>query len=132
MPCDSSHMSATTKETELSKVACLLDELDGKPIVRSYWSGYHPSIYNRPASSERADEMVAELCSRLQVVDVTTFSLELQMWWRDHQAIDKARIEHEMARQKSDEERQAALAKLTDYERRLLGLYGKSDMEVAS
>lgn len=65
---------------------------------------------------------MAELCLRLQVADVTKYSLELQMWWRDHQAADKARLEHEMARKQNEEERAVALAKLTDYERKLLGL----------
>ena len=119
MPCNSDYMEATGKEVALSQVACLLDELDGKPIDRSHWRGYHPAVYNR---SVNGDEIVAELCRRLQSVDVTKQSLEMQMWWRDHKAADKARLENEIARQKSEADKVAALAKLTDYERRLLGV----------
>lgn len=119
MPCNSDYMKATGKEVALSQVVCLLDELDGKPIDRSHWRGYHPAVYNR---AENGDALVAELCRRLQTVDVTKQSLEMQMWWRDHQAADKARLEHEMARQKSEADKAAALLKLTDYERRLLGV----------
>jgi hypothetical protein len=119
MPCNSDYMEATGKEVALSKVACLLDELDGKPLDRTHWLGYHPAVYNRAAD---ADALVSELCRRLQTVNVTKQSLEMQMWWRDHQAADKAMLEHEMARKKTDAERQTALSKLTKYERELLGL----------
>ena len=119
MPCDSSHMEANGKEREMSRVACLLDELDGKPIDRDHWRGYHPVVYNKKTDD---DKMVADLCMMLQRVDVTKHSLEMQMWWRDHQQADKDRIEHEMQRKKDGADRDAALAKLTDYERGLLGL----------
>lgn len=119
MPCDSSYMKATGKEVELSKVACLLDALDGKPINPSHWRGYHPAVYNRTSD---AGALVSELCERLQNIDVTRCSLEMQIWCRDHQAADKARLEHELARQKTESERASALAKLTPYEKQLLGL----------
>ena len=122
MPCNSDYMEATGREVKLSRVACLLDELDGKPINKSYWYGYHPAVYNRHESTFNADEMVAELCSRLQKVDPTQYSLELQIWWRDHQKADKTRLEYEMARQKDEQDRKTALEKLTPYERNLLGL----------
>jgi len=121
MPCDSSYMEADSIERELSKVACLLDELDGKPINRDHWRGYHPAVYCRRQSID-GDEMVATLCERLQSVDVRDYSLEMQIWWRDHQAADKARIETELAMAKRDEEKEAAIAKLTPYERNLLGI----------
>ena len=126
MPCNGDYLAANGKEVQLSRVACLLDELDGKPINRGYREGYHPAVYNNRAlqtpHSAAADRLVAELCERLQGVDVTKYSLELQMWWRDHQAADKARIEHELARKKDDAARKSAIAKLTTHERKLLGL----------
>ncbi len=118
MPCKSDYLEADGKEVELSRVACLLGELDGKPIDKSHWRGYHPAVYNKKVDG---DAMVSELCERLQAVDVTKYSLEMQIWWRDHQAADKTRIEHELARKRSAEDRKAALAKLTPYERELLG-----------
>jgi hypothetical protein len=126
MPCNSDYMEASGKEIALSRVACLLDELDGKPLNPSHWGGYHPAVYNKGdvagVGGTAGDAMVSELCSRLQAIDVTKYSLEMQMWWRDHQAADKARIEHELARKKDETERRAAIAKLTPHERKLLGL----------
>ena len=119
MPCNSDYMEASGKEVQLSKVACLLDELDGKPIDRNHWLGYHPAVYNQRA---HADALVVELCRRLQAEDVTKRSLEMQIWWRDHQAADKARLEREVVRKKTDAEKQAAIAKLTLRERTLLGV----------
>jgi len=119
MPCNSDYMEASGKEVGLSQVACLLDELDGKAIDTSHWRGYHPAVYNKPVDG---DALVAELCKRLQSVDVTKYSLEMQMWWRDHQRADKRRIEFELARAKTEKDKAAALAKLTPHERKLLSL----------
>lgn len=120
MPCNSDHMEANHLERRLSQVACLLDELAGKPkIDKAHWGGYHPRVYS---ASFDADALVAELCSKLQSVDVTQCSLEMQMWWRDHQAADKARIAVEIQRHKEEADRAAAIEKLTPYERKLLGV----------
>lgn len=121
MPCNSEHMNPTTYERDLSRVACLLDELAGKKWERSHWDGYHPRVY---CKSDRGvgDQMVRELCDALQDRDVTQCSLEMQIWWRDHQAADKARCERELAQAKTAAEREAALAKLTPHERKVLGL----------
>lgn len=121
MPCNSDHMTATTYERDLSRVACLLDELDGKPLNRSHWAGYHPTVYGR-ATKSIGDQMVSTLCAALQTRDVTRCSLEMQLWWRDHQEADKARVEREIAQTKTEADRTAALEKLTPHERKILGL----------
>jgi hypothetical protein len=121
MPCNSDHMNANSYEQQLSRVACLLDELAGKKWDRSWWDGYHPRVYCK-ADKGLGDLMVSELCEALQSRDVTKYSLEMQIWWRDHQAADKERCERELANAKNDAEREAALAKLTPAERKLLGL----------
>lgn len=119
MPCNSSYLEASGAERWLSQVACLLDELDGKPINRNHWDGYHPRVYSQRVDG---DKMVAQLCNRLQAVDVRDYSLEMQIWWRDHQAADKARVEKELAAAKDAKARKAALAKLTSHEKKLLGI----------
>lgn len=121
MPCNSDHMAANGYERELSRVACLLDELAGKKFERRWWSGYHPSVYGK-ANRALGDKMVSELCKALQSRDVTQCSLEMQIWWRDHQAADKARCERERAKEKYDVARAAALEKLTPAERWLLNI----------
>lgn len=121
MPCNSDHMDANRKEIALSKVACLLDELAGNTNLNlRNWDGYHPAVYCKSRSKEDADALVSKLCSRLQTLDVTKQSLEMQMWWRDHQAADKARLKKEMEQEKTDQEKEVALSKLTDYERKLI------------
>lgn len=120
MPCNSGYMDATGDEVALSQVACLLDELNGKrKIDRSHWEGYHPDVYNKHVNG---DKLVAKLCSRLQSVDVTKYSLEMQMWWRDHQKADKERLKAELKQKKTKAAKAAALKKLNPYERRLLGV----------
>lgn len=120
MPCDCSHLEATHKEREMSRVACLLDELDGKKkINRDHWNGYHPRVYSQRVD---ADAMTAELCARLQGVDVGDYSLEMQMWWRDHQEADKKRAKDAVEKAKTEKQKKAAIAKLTPHERKLLGL----------
>lgn len=119
MPCDSSHLQATHKEREMSKVACLMDELDGKKFSRDRWEGYHPRVYNQRVD---AVAMVAELCARLQEVDVTDYSLEMQIWWRDHKEADKKRAAAAISKAKTEKQKRAALKKLTPHERKLLGL----------
>jgi hypothetical protein len=101
MPCNSEHMNPQALEIETSRVACFLDELDGKKWTRDDFRGYHPTVYGKPIGTARRDKMVATLCDRLKHTDVTKQSLELQIWWRDHQEIDKARLERE---QKAAEE----------------------------
>lgn len=66
--------------------------------------------------------MVSKLCSKLQKADVSAYSLEMQIWWRDHQKADKKRLQAELDEAKSQAERKKALAKLTTYEKQLLGL----------
>lgn len=119
MPCNSDHLRATHRERETSRVACLMDELDGKKFNRDRWDGYHPRVYNQRVD---ADAMTAELCARLQGVDVTDYSLEMQIWWRDHKKADKERAEAAVAKAKTEKQKRAALKKLTPHERKLLGL----------
>lgn len=124
MPCDSSHMEASLREVLMSQVCCLLDELKtGNPVdVNSAeWRGYHPRIYNK-VSTRNDDALVAELCDKLTKSPIKEFSFEMQIWWRDHQKADRARIAKEKAEAQAKEEREKALAKLTLADRKALGV----------
>jgi hypothetical protein len=46
----------------------------------------------------------------------------MQIWWRDHQAADRARVEEELAAAADAKAKKAAIAKLTPHERKLLGI----------
>lgn len=94
MPCDSSYMEASGMEKHYSQVLSLLGEFDGKPIQRKWWEGYHPDAYGK-ATRPKLDKAVADLCARLENAEVKNLSLEMQMWWRDHQAADAARLTRE-------------------------------------
>jgi len=120
MPCNSDYMNATGYEVEISRVACLLDELAGKGTMKSWWSGYHPSVYGK-VTRTLGDALVSQLCLALQSADVSKYSLELQTWWRDHQIADKERCERELAKAKSFSDREVILSKLTPHERKVLG-----------
>jgi hypothetical protein len=115
-------MNATKHEINLSVVYGLLDELETGILPDNFGDGYDKRVYNKGLSKQHLDKKTEELCSKLQNTDVTKYSLEMQMWWRDHQKADKERIEKYLQKKKELKEKEAALAKLTPYERRLLGL----------
>lgn len=118
-------MNANNLEIELSRVLMLTEELDTGLLVDSRssdWSGYKSGVYNGGDLKKRADEATANLCSRLQKTDVSKCSPEMQIWWRDHQAADRAREAAEKAEAEQQAIRAAALAKLSSAERSALGL----------
>lgn len=113
-------MEATHWERDLSRVACLLDELAGKPIDKGHWDGYHPDVYGKALTAKAGDALVAKLCAKLQKTNVKKCSLEMQIWWRDHQIADRERLQRKLKLKRTEQARKAALAKLTPYERKLL------------
>lgn len=125
MPCNSDYMNANRLEIELSRVLLLTQELDtGKPVDSHSpdWGGYLSGVYNGGELRSRTDAAVATLCSRLQRVDVSRFSPEMQIWWRDHQIADKKREAEEKQKAEKDTLRAAAKRKLTPAEREALNL----------
>lgn len=93
MPCNSDYLKSNPLEVELSRVYLLLDEVKkGRhvdPESRA-WHGYDGRAYCRGYKAQ-LDEAVRELCGLLQGKDVSRNSLELQIWWRDHQEADAKR-----------------------------------------
>ena len=121
MPCNSDYMRANESEKNLSIVYGLLDELETGKLPSNFGDGYDKRVYCKHLSNEHLNQKTEELCSKLQNEDVTKYSLEMQMWWRDHQIADKKRLDQEISNQKDEDEKKKALSKLTDYERKLLG-----------
>ncbi len=122
MPCNSDYMEANQSEKNLSVVYGLLDELETGKLPSNFGDGYDKRVYNKHLSKAHLDEKTEELCSKLQNTDISKFSLEMQMWWRDHQKADKERLEKEIKDKTTELEKQKALSKLSNYERKLLGL----------
>lgn len=93
MPCNSDYMNPDYHEVNHSKVRSGLDELAGRTVKDSYWEGYHPSVYCEHTSKEELDIDTRTLCEALSKLGkkTQTLSLELQLWWREHQKADKRR-----------------------------------------
>ena len=88
----------------------------GEIRLENYFGdGYHKDVYDKTTKGI-LDEKVAELCSKLQdVEDVKKYSLEMQMWWRDHQKADKARIKRIAQSKKEAKDKEELLSKLSPY-----------------
>ena len=121
MPCNSAYMNATSTEVTASRLTCLIGELNGHPWTADEWRGYHVATYGK-ATSSVCDALAAQLCFALTTADVTQYSLEMQIWWRDHQAADAARAQQEAVQNDRESVRSVVLAKLTPEERRALGV----------
>jgi len=113
MPCVSSYQDPTQFE-KLSKVYALLDELENGKLKKDWNSGFDSRVYNLHRDQSVLDEKTAELCSKLQKLSarkLSKVSLEMQMWWRDHQEADKKRLQEQMKTKREQKTKQAALKK---------------------
>jgi len=112
-------------EIEISSVFAFHKELDtGKPPDPHYLQGYDPQVYPNRITRDEGDALIAHLCLRLSKATpevIQKYSLELQMWWRDHQKADAKRELEESLEQREEDIRQTALQKLTEAERNVLG-----------
>ena len=95
MPCNAEFMRPNEREKELSAVLSFLDELDGSKFNHKHaLEGYHSGAYCVDHTQKYLDKMTAKLCkrcSKLSKKEIRKKSLELQIWWRDHQEGDKRR-----------------------------------------
>ena len=121
MPCNSDYLVARPTEVEASKVLALLEELETGKLPNYFGNGYYSEVYNGN-EKEILSEKVPELCKKLQNIDTSKHSLEMQLWWREHQRADKERIEKDLKLKQEESDRQKAINKLSKYERGLLGL----------
>ena len=121
MPCDSSYMEATGLEREMGRVYSLLEEVSGEIFDHSK-SDYHPRVYSESISRETGDIWVKRLCAKCKRLgpQITDYSLELQMWWRDHQIADAKRESKEEEERRKQQIKRDALNKLSKKERDVL------------
>ena len=92
MPCRSDPPDPTKYDIEMAKVLALLNELAGMPLPENYGQTYW-----KGTTLQMLDESTENLCSKLKEInDVSRYSLEMQIWWRDHQKADaKRKVENE-------------------------------------
>ena len=98
MPCNSGYLGPNDLELKLSHVRGLLDEVETGAMPDGFGPRYlDDRVYSLPNRTlkKELDKATAELCSglkKLQTVGrIHTYSLELQMWWRDHKLADVKR-----------------------------------------
>lgn len=121
MPCNSDYMNPYDSEINYSRVLCFLGELQGIKWTSSDYAGFHKKAYQK-TTKELLDSATAELCGKLKKLpDISECSLELQMWWRDHQKADKERKQKENKKKDNEYLKQVALSKLTKEEKKALG-----------
>jgi len=125
MPCNCDHMEPTYREAKLGHIRSLLDELSGL-FFNHAKSSMHRSVYNEGISDEVADSWISDLCKRCTTLEVRgelmSWSLELQIWWRDHKIEDAkkaAEIKEVLHKIKA---RNTVIDKLTAEERKVLGV----------
>ena len=109
MGCTSSYLEPNGREKESANVIKLLNELG----IETNSDGIYGNI-------NELDKDTDILCGLCQNIDVSKHSLELQIWWRDHQKADTERIKKELENDKCMEAKKIAIDKLTPYERTLL------------
>lgn len=125
MPCTSNYSGEsfssytnkepTTLQKYLSECLCFLGELAGHAWEKE-WLTQHPRVKKEFTTKQDLDKLTEELCKKLQKVDVSNYSLELQIWWRDHVAHDTAQLKKEFKRIKTIQELQNFINSLSPYE----------------
>lgn len=77
----------------------------------------------------RNDMLARGLCSILKQMETRkllfpfTISNEIKKWWKEHKKIDKQREKALLARMEDHRKRVSALSKLTEEEKKLLGIH---------
>jgi hypothetical protein len=122
MPCNSDYLNPTSLEKNLSVVYGLIDEFRTGKLPEDFGNGYDERIYNKGLGKRHLDDKVIELCSLLKGVEIERYSLEMQIWWRDHQRADEEREDREKKEAIVKEIKERALAKLTEEEKAILGI----------
>lgn len=125
MACISDYQEPNAVEIEHSKVLALLQELKTGKLPKYFGNGAYEKVYNKSSETIGGERVIdiktRELCTALKAKtpeEIKNYSLELQMWWRDHQKADKKKAKPSA----KEMQKQKALAKLTDKEKKLLGL----------
>jgi hypothetical protein len=124
MPCNSEYQEPNECEIENAKVLALLEELKTGKLPKWHGDGSYSKVYNN-TTQELLDKNTEKLCSNLQKLTPNVIkgaSLEMQIWWRDHQEADKKRIKAELKAISNEKLKAKAISKLTSHERKLLGL----------
>ena len=124
MPClDGGRTPISEVEMKMHKLRLLMEEYRTGIHVDSelYCADGHAVIEGH--TQRDLDHSTRLLCSRMrEEQNISKYSLEMQIWWRDHQIADKKREEEMLEDVKRRSIKETALSKLTREEREILGL----------
>jgi hypothetical protein len=85
------------------------------PTAADYYEGF-----------EHNSKLADMLCQIMQSIEargeLEGQELRTRAWWEEHKKRDRERLKREQEQRKTAEEKDAALAKLSPYERKLLGI----------
>ena len=116
MPCDSGYLNHTEREAESGRVLELLKEIAGQPFNHD-----EPSYYGNLATLDADTVRLCDWCKG-NTDHLSGMSLDLQLWWRKHQAADAKREAEERNDAEQRKVAERALDKLTPTELKALGL----------
>lgn len=128
MPCQSDYLAPNEFEREGVRAWLVYDEIKtNKRISPKEWASCtdRRAYGNWEFQKKDLDNLTANICkdlSQWSKFSLQAATLELQMWWRDHQKADRAREQREKKQAKDKQLKEEAIAKLTPEERRVLGL----------
>ncbi len=91
MPCDSSYLEPNAREKNLSKVVALQAELETGELPKYYGRGMLPGGGYFDGDLDKEVEKLCTSLLKMEPAVILLCSLELQMWWRDHQVADQTR-----------------------------------------
>ncbi len=96
------------------------------PCSDGYGPGYGGTTYvDNPRTQERLDRATRVACEafhRMTPNQIGGMTLEARTWWKNHQEADRRREEREEAERKRKQDRINALGKLSDRDKKVLGL----------
>jgi hypothetical protein len=103
---------------------CRCDPPSHEELLRERLYGFLTEIGVAHRRDLSLDRMTRELCAWCKANDVREKSLELQIWWRDHQRADRERQERAQKEAERLKLARAAAKKLTAQEMEALGVTG--------
>lgn len=91
---------------------------------RDWEDGFRTDEGYSAAKVDKLTRMLCYLCNAVQINDgrLIKANKELSDWWKEHRVADAKRRKAEADKLAKQKLKQAALAKLTDEEKRVLGL----------
>lgn len=113
MPCKCDYLEPTKREKESVVVMGLLHEIGLIEVNDN-------NIYGNVAKLDQDTELLCQYCNEHH--NISEESLDLQVWWRTHQEMDRKRILSKLKQRAAQAAVDRAMAKLTPEDKKALKL----------